>query len=110
MGASQAWLHPVLQAQDIQILVDLHPNRTPLSKTKEVLMPADKAIVAYRDWLEKFDDMGWRIDVDEFNRRNGKDTAFAIPSPDRRTSGNWVVEELPRIKNRAERKKIEKAA
>ena len=100
----------VIAQQDIDILMDVYPNRTPLSTTKEILMPADKAIAAYREWLEKFDDMGWRIDVDEFNRRNGKDTAFAIPSPARRTSGNWVLEEIPRIKNRAERKKIEQAA
>ncbi len=100
----------VIAAQDIQILDELYPALTPLSPTKEVLMPADKAIVAYREWLEKFDDMGWRIDLNEFNQRNGKDTAFAIPCPDRRTSGNWVIEEVPRIKNRAERKKIERAA
>ncbi|MDH3509278.1 MAG: hypothetical protein OER85_00315 [Gammaproteobacteria bacterium] len=61
-------------------------------------------------WLEKFDDMSWRIDIVEFNRRNGKDTAFAIPCPDRRTSGNWVLESIPTIKNRAERMKIEQAA
>ncbi len=100
----------VIAKQDIDILKEVYPDMTPLSKTKEVLMPADKAIVAYRDWLEKFDDMGWRIDVKAFNERNGKDTAFAIPSPARRTSGNWVVEEVPRIKSREERKKIERAA
>jgi len=100
----------VIAGQDIQILDVLNPQRTPLSPTKEVLMPADKAIVAYRDWLEKFDDMGWRIDIDEFKRANGQDAAFAIPCPARRTSGNWVLDEVPRIKNRAERKKIEKAA
>ncbi len=100
----------IIAGQDIAILTDLYPTRTPLSPTKEVLMPADKAVAAYREWLEKFDDMGWRIDVDEFHRRNGKDTAFAIPCPDRRHSGNWVIEEIPRIKNRAERKKIERAA
>ena len=99
-----------LPGQDIQILDQLNPVRTPLSPTKEVLMPADKAIVAYRDWLEKFDDMGWRIDIDEFEKRNGVDLAYAIPSPARRTSGNWVLEEIPLIKNRAERKKIEVAA
>ena len=100
----------IIAQQDIDILVEVNPQRTPLSATKEVLMPADKAISAYREWLAKFDDMGWRIDVNEFNARNGKDTAFAIPCPARRTSGNWVIEEIPRIKNRAERKKIEQAA
>ena len=100
----------VIAQQDIDILVELYPTLTPLSTTKEVLMPADKAIAAYRSWLAKFDDMGWRIDLEEFHHRNGKETAYAIPCPDRRTSGNWVVEAIPTIKNRAERAKIENAA
>jgi hypothetical protein len=94
----------VIAQQDIDILVELHPERTPMSNTKEVLMPADKAIVAYREWLEKFDNNGWRIDIEEFDRRNGKEMAFAIPCPARRTSGNWVLEEIPRISDRVDRK------
>ncbi len=90
--------------QDIDILEVLYPTKTPINNTKEVLMPADKAVVAYREWLNKFDDAGWRIDTEEFARRNGKDTAFAIPSPGRRESKNWVIEPVPLIKNRAERK------
>lgn len=90
--------------QDIDILETLNPPLTPVSNIKEVLMPADKAIVAYREWLTKFDDAGWRIDINEFNRRNAKDTAFAIPSPARRKSGNWVVEAIPLVSSRAERK------
>jgi phenylpropionate dioxygenase-like ring-hydroxylating dioxygenase large terminal subunit len=94
----------IIAQQDINILDELYPPRTPMTNTKEVLMPADKAVVAYREWLEKFDNEGWRIDTDEFNRCNGKDTAFAIPCPDRRTSGNWVLEEVPRITSRIDRK------
>jgi phenylpropionate dioxygenase-like ring-hydroxylating dioxygenase large terminal subunit len=94
----------VIAQQDINILESLYPTRTPVSTTKEVLMPADKAVVAYREWLSRFDNAGWRIDIDEFNRRNGKDTAFAIPGPGRRESKNWVVEAVPLIRNRAERK------
>jgi phenylpropionate dioxygenase-like ring-hydroxylating dioxygenase large terminal subunit len=90
--------------QDIDILNVVYPTQTPISNTKEVLMPADKAVVAYREWLSKFDEAGWRIDLEEFHRRNGKDTAFAIPSPGRRESKNWVVEAVPLVKNRAERK------
>lgn len=95
--------------QDIEILVDLYPPRTPTSNVKEVLMPADKAVVAYREWLAKFDERGWRIDWDEFKRRNGKDTAFAIPSPQRRTSSNWVLETVPLLKNRAQRRALKEA-
>lgn len=94
----------VIAQQDIEILDNVYPTRTPLGNTKEVLMPADKAVVAYRDWLARFDNLGWRIDIDEFHRRNGKNTAFAIPCPARRTSGNWVIEEIPRIGSREERK------
>ena len=58
-------------------------------------VPADKAVVAYRQWLAKFDDLGWRIDWEEFQRRNDKQTAFAIPrrAGSRRTT--WVVEAVP---------------
>ncbi len=90
--------------QDIDILMDLYPTVTPISNTKEVLMPADKAIVAYRDWLARFDERGWRIDWEAFQARNGKTTAFAIPGPARRTAGNWVLEPVPLLPSREARK------
>jgi phenylpropionate dioxygenase-like ring-hydroxylating dioxygenase large terminal subunit len=95
----------VIAGQDIQILVDLDPPRTPISNAKEVLMPADGMIAAYRDWLAKFDEKGWRIDWDEFKKRKGKDAAFAIPSPGRRESGNWVLEPVPMLDSREARKR-----
>ncbi|GIK34782.1 MAG: hypothetical protein BroJett010_13410 [Gammaproteobacteria bacterium] len=95
----------VIAGQDIEILSEVYPLRTPISSTKEVHMPADKAVVGYREWLAKFDDNGWRIDWNEFKARNGKgDIAFAIPCPGRRTSGNWVLEPVPMLKNREARK------
>ncbi len=90
--------------QDIDVLLEVDPIRTPISNAKEVLMPADKAIVAYRDCLADFDERGWRIDWDELQNRKGKDTAFAIPSPARKTSGNWVVESVPLVSSRVARK------
>ena len=99
----------VIAGQDITLLVDLEPKLTPLSNTKEVLMPADKAIVAYRDWLAKFDEKGWRIDWNTFKTRHGNDMMYAIPSPGRRTSGNWVLATVPLFKNRAARKAADEA-
>jgi phenylpropionate dioxygenase-like ring-hydroxylating dioxygenase large terminal subunit len=96
--------------QDIDVLLEVYPVRTPTSNTKEVLMPADKAIAAYREWLAKFDDKGWRIDWDEMQKKNGRDQAYAIPSPSRRTSGNWVIEPVPLVGSRAERKASQKAS
>jgi phenylpropionate dioxygenase-like ring-hydroxylating dioxygenase large terminal subunit len=100
----------VIAAQDIQILNELMPEFTPLSPTKEVLMPADAAISAYRSWLKTFDDKGWRIDWQQFTQRQGVDKAYAIPSPARRESGNWVLDEIPLLKSRAEREKKDRAA
>jgi hypothetical protein len=94
----------VIAGQDIAILGELYPRMTPISNTKEVLVPADSPIAAYREWLAKFDDNGWRIDWEEFKGRDGKATAFAIPSPGRRTSGNWVLEPVPLLDGRAARK------
>jgi phenylpropionate dioxygenase-like ring-hydroxylating dioxygenase large terminal subunit len=94
----------VIAQQDINILENVYPRRTPISNAKEMLMPADRAVVAYREWLAKFDDRGWRIDWDEFKRRNNGNTAFAIPSPRRREGGSWVIETVPLIDSRDARK------
>ncbi len=80
--------------EDIEILTEVDPYLTPDSNIKEVLMPADKIVVAYRETLKKFEDRGWRIDVDEMARKRGK-VAVAIPCPERHTSGNWVLETVP---------------
>ena len=82
--------------QDIEVLDEVDPILTPESTTKEVLMPADKIVVAYRDCLKGWENQGWRIDTDELNRNRGK-VAYAIPGPDRRTSGNWVLDPIPLI-------------
>jgi phenylpropionate dioxygenase-like ring-hydroxylating dioxygenase large terminal subunit len=84
----------VVAQEDIDILGELDPVQTPDSTTKEVLVPSDRAIVTYREWLKQFDARGWRIDTDTLRAKKGK-VAFAIPSPGRRTSGNWVLEPVP---------------
>jgi len=94
----------IIAKQDIDILLEVKPTLTPMNNTREVMMPADKAILTYRQWLQKFDNNGWRIDIDEFNRRNGKTEVFTIPSPDRKQSGNWVLETMPLLKGHIDRK------
>jgi phenylpropionate dioxygenase-like ring-hydroxylating dioxygenase large terminal subunit len=86
----------VVAQEDIDILAELDPVQTPDTTTKEVLVPSDRAVVVYREWLKQFDGKGWKIDVDALNARRGK-AAFAIPSPGRRTSGNWVIEPVPLV-------------
>ncbi|MGI9343064.1 MAG: Rieske 2Fe-2S domain-containing protein [Gammaproteobacteria bacterium] len=80
--------------EDIRIIESLNPIRTPHTTTKEVLLPQDKPVVRYRQLLQEFEDRGWRIDRHAFREQAG-DAAVAIPSPERRTSKNWVIDELP---------------
>ena len=67
-----------------------------------MLTPADKPIFRYRDFLQNWDDRGWRIDWSELQDKRG-DVAFAIPCPARRTEKNWVLDEVPLVP--AEKKK-----
>jgi phenylpropionate dioxygenase-like ring-hydroxylating dioxygenase large terminal subunit len=80
--------------EDIGILESLRPVRTPETLTKEVMTPGDAAIVGFRNHLKTWENNGWRIDRRAL-RENDGDIAFAIPCPERRTSGNWVIDPVP---------------
>ena len=62
--------------------------------TKELLLPGDAAIVKYREYLKSWENKGWRIDWQAL-RRSEEDVAYAIPSPARRDSRNWVIDSVP---------------
>ncbi len=94
----------IIAQQDINILSTMNPQRPPMTNTREIMVPADKAILTYRDWLRQFDSMGWRIDIDKFNRRNANVEAFTIPGPGRKISGNWVLDTIPLVKGQADAK------
>lgn len=87
---------PTLQVveEDMNILQTLRPIRTPPTNTKEILVPGDHVVVRYREWLAEWDANGWRIDYKKLKEQQG-DVAFAIPCPDRRKSGNWVLDLVP---------------
>jgi phenylpropionate dioxygenase-like ring-hydroxylating dioxygenase large terminal subunit len=80
--------------EDVAILENLNPVRTPETNAKEVLVPGDTAVVRYREWLKEWDANGWRIDIKALRARQG-DVAMAIPCPGRRESGNWVLDAVP---------------
>ena len=82
--------------QDVVIIEDLHPVLTPDTNTKEFMVPSDKCILMYRDRLREWDAKGWRIDTDEV-RRNKNKVAYAIPSPARRETKGWVLDQVPLI-------------
>jgi phenylpropionate dioxygenase-like ring-hydroxylating dioxygenase large terminal subunit len=80
--------------EDVAVLEKLRPVRTPTTNTKEVMVPGDTAVLRYREWLAEWDAKGWRIDYQRLQAEQG-DIAFAIPSPGRRESGNWVLDAIP---------------
>jgi phenylpropionate dioxygenase-like ring-hydroxylating dioxygenase large terminal subunit len=83
--------------EDIAILENLYPLRTPNSNALELLTPGDKSIVRYREFLDEWTAKGWRLDWKAMQNAEG-DVAYAIPSPARRVSGNWVLDEVPLLK------------
>jgi phenylpropionate dioxygenase-like ring-hydroxylating dioxygenase large terminal subunit len=80
--------------EDVSVLEKIDPVRTPDTNSKEVLLPGDTAVVRYREWLRRWDERGWRIDMKALRAKQG-DVAMAIPCPARRESGNWVLEPVP---------------
>jgi phenylpropionate dioxygenase-like ring-hydroxylating dioxygenase large terminal subunit len=84
----------IIAKEDIAILEELDPVRTPESRTKEVLVPSDAAIVRYRQRLEEWESKGWRIDMERLHAKRGS-VAYAIPCPARRTEKKWVLDPVP---------------
>lgn len=80
--------------EDIDILESLDPVGTPNSSTEELLVPSDAAVMNYRKHLKEWRDKGWCIDWDTI-REQRHNRAFAIPSPGRRDSKNWVLHSIP---------------
>lgn len=82
--------------EDIDILENLYPVRTPKALNKEIMTESDTTVVRFREWLRQWDENGWRIDTKALRGAAG-DVAYAIPCPDRRRSGNWVLPPLPTL-------------
>jgi phenylpropionate dioxygenase-like ring-hydroxylating dioxygenase large terminal subunit len=82
--------------EDIDILQELDPIRTPPTPTEEVLIRSDGAVSRYREGLREWTEKGWRVDMKSHREQKG-DRAFAIPCPARRTSKNWVQKTIPLI-------------
>jgi phenylpropionate dioxygenase-like ring-hydroxylating dioxygenase large terminal subunit len=85
-----------ITAEDIAILENLYPVRTPVNRSQELMTASDEIVVKYRDWLRSWETKGWRIDRQALRRDEG-DIAYAIPSPARNDSGNWVLPAVPLV-------------
>jgi phenylpropionate dioxygenase-like ring-hydroxylating dioxygenase large terminal subunit len=87
-----------IASQDITVMNNVRPRLTPPSRAKELMMPADRVILQYRDKLDEFESRGWRIDMAALRAAKAKgDVIFAIPCPARRETNAWVLDEVPRV-------------
>lgn len=88
----------VIARQDIKVVRHLRPVLTPPTTAKELLMPADKVIVQYRDKLQEFENRGWRIDMMALKSAMERgDVVYAIPCPARRETKSWVLDTVPLV-------------
>jgi phenylpropionate dioxygenase-like ring-hydroxylating dioxygenase large terminal subunit len=82
--------------EDFVILENLWPVRTPDTMNKELLTEGDAILIKYREHLQEWEAKGWRIDVKALRATVG-DVAYAVPSPQRRTTKNWVLDTVPLV-------------
>jgi len=82
--------------EDISVVEELYPLRTPQIANRELLVVGDEGISNYRKFLKDWERHGWRVDMRAL-RNSRDDKAFAIPCPGRRGSGNWVLDPVPLI-------------
>jgi phenylpropionate dioxygenase-like ring-hydroxylating dioxygenase large terminal subunit len=87
-------INMAIAGEDIAVVTQLNPVRTPESSTKEVLVVGDECIGRYRRHLQEWEQRGWRLDWRALKAKAG-DVAYALPSPDRRTAKNWVLDAAP---------------
>ncbi len=80
--------------QDGRVLAGLRPMLPPASNIRENLVPADRHMVRYREWLREWQARGWRIDTEAVSRTRDR-VVYAIPSPGRRLAKNWTLEPVP---------------
>ncbi|MGI9329676.1 MAG: Rieske 2Fe-2S domain-containing protein [Gammaproteobacteria bacterium] len=80
--------------EDIGILQELWPVRTPDNLTKELMTPSDKVIVDFRERLAEWKNLGWEIDRKAMRANHG-DVALTIPCPARKNAGNWILDTVP---------------
>ena len=85
-----------IAGEDINVVKEIDPIRTPVSPTKEVLLGSDAPAMAYREYLKSWEEKGWKVDIKKYREMLG-DYAMVIPSPDRRTKKGWVLDTLPLI-------------
>jgi phenylpropionate dioxygenase-like ring-hydroxylating dioxygenase large terminal subunit len=82
--------------EDKGVVEEVDPMVFPDTMTKEVFVPADAQIAVYRQYIKDWEAKGWRIDSRRVEADKGR-VAYCIPSPERRTAGNWAIDAVPLV-------------
>ena len=80
--------------EDKVVVEDIDPMVFPDSSIKEVFVPGDAQIAAYRQYIKDWQARGWRIDSRKVEADKGR-VGYAIPSPARRESRNFPLDAVP---------------
>lgn len=94
--------------EDKTVVEDIDPMVFPDSNTKEVFVPADAQIGAYREYIKAWQARGWRIDSRQVEADRGR-VGYAIPSPARRESRNYPLDAVPLLPGQGEVKQAASA-
>jgi phenylpropionate dioxygenase-like ring-hydroxylating dioxygenase large terminal subunit len=86
-----------ISGQDAAILESIRPGRPPESPTDVLFVKPDRVLGHLEASRRKWEAMGWRIDLAKLRSFPPGQKQFAIPSPARRDSGQWVYDTVPLI-------------
>ena len=84
------------ELEDRNVIERMQPRYSPRSSGSELLLAEDEIMLRYRQHLIAWEKRGWKIDVAAIAADAGH-TAFAIPSPQRRESANWLRKAVPLV-------------
>ena len=82
--------------QDVAVIGGIRPYTTPANNVTELLIAEDRGVAAYRERVKEWTAKGWRINSAALAADEGL-SVYAVPSPARRESGNWVINPVPLI-------------
>ena len=86
-----------IASQDVAILESLEPGLSPESLQEVLFVEPDTILGHLHAARQKWQDRGWRIDFEKIRQYRTGRKQFAIPSPGRRMSGQWVYDTVPLI-------------
>jgi phenylpropionate dioxygenase-like ring-hydroxylating dioxygenase large terminal subunit len=84
-----------IASQDVAILQSLEPGLSPESPNDVLFLEPDSVLRHLEASRRKWEDRGWRIDLDKMRQYPPGKKQFVIPSPGRRLSGQWVYDTVP---------------